>query len=151
MGWGESGQQNRTQTHSVLTTCFGQLPGAPGTGCAVAPGQHRDAPKTCRLGHGGLEIAVGAIRVRAAPGPVVVRPLELILGAALSTPGCSPRAVSVAPGAQPSERCTVTALPSMSRTGTGRELSWKSGLRETLLATLPVNPVAPQTVPQIPR
>lgn len=63
----------------MLPTCFGQFPGTPGTGRAVTPGQHRDAPKTCCLGHGGLQIAVGAVRVCAAPGPLLVGPPELCL------------------------------------------------------------------------
>lgn len=81
----------------------------------------------------------------------MVRPLELILGAALATPGRPPRAVSVAPGAQPSERRTGTVLPSGSPMDTERALSWKSGLRKTPLATLSMNPAASHTASQIPR
>lgn len=128
----ESQKHCTTQTHSVLTTCFGQLPGTPGTGCAVPPGQYRDAPKARCLGHGGLEIAVGAVRVCAAPGPLVVQPPEFVLRAALPTPRCSPRAISVAPVSRPSERCTGTASPSVSSMDTESDFYWKSHLCETL-------------------
>lgn len=106
-----------TQTPPALATCFGQLPGTPATGRAVAPGQHRDAPKTRRLGHGGLEVAVGALGVCAAPGPLVVAPLEFVLRAALPTPRRSPRAIAVAPGARPSEKGTGTTLHAGSSPG----------------------------------
>jgi len=67
------------------------LAGAAGWwGGCILQGFRRDSQRAGRLGHGGLEIAVGAVRVCAAPGPLMVRPLELILRAALSTPGCSP-------------------------------------------------------------
>lgn len=51
---------------------------------AVPADQHRNAAETAGLGHGRLEVAVGAVRVSAAPGPRL-RILGLILRTALAT------------------------------------------------------------------
>lgn len=129
-GWGNAGL-----SPSARATCFGQPAGAPGAGRAVAPGQHRHAAQAGRPGHGGPQAAARAVGVGAAPGPLLLGPLEFGLRAALPAPARPRRAVSVAPGARPSEKRTGTALRSVS-SGGQRGPSRESRLHETLL----VNP-----------
>lgn len=144
LGGGDAGPSPRP------STCFGQPAGAPGAGRAVAPGQHRHAAQAGRPGHGGPQAAARAVGVGAAPGPLLLGPLEFGLRAALPAPARPRRAVSVAPGARPSEKRTGTALRAAS-SGGPRGPSRESGLHETLLVNQPFpSSLLPPEQPQTP-
>ena len=70
-------------------TGLGEAPGAPATAAAVSAHEHGDAVEAVGLGHGRPEVAVGAVRVGAAPRPRLPV-LRLVLRAALTTVGRAP-------------------------------------------------------------
>ncbi len=89
-GWCHSKSVYRASLRSLqvkegeLFTGFGQFPGALAAGCTVSSDQQADAAEAVGFGHGRLQVPVGAVWIRAAPGPRV-RILQLVLRAALTT------------------------------------------------------------------
>ncbi len=89
-GWRYSKSVYRASLRSLqvkegeLFTGFGQFPGALAAGCTVSSDQQADAAEAVGFGHGRLQVPVGAVWIRAAPGPRV-RILQLVLRAALTT------------------------------------------------------------------
>lgn len=73
----------------VLFTGFRQFPHALAAGRAVSSNQQADAAEAVGFSHGGLQVSVGAVRIRAAPGPRI-RILQLVLRAALTTVSRAP-------------------------------------------------------------
>lgn len=92
-----SPHKEHCEPNTVLATCFRQFAGTSVTWWAISPCQDGYPTKTGCLCYGWLQISIWAVRVCAAPWPLVVCPLQFVLCAALSTARCLPNAVSVTP------------------------------------------------------
>ena len=88
--WDPLGSESRAVcVVRAALTGLGEAAHALAAGGAVPAHEHRDAAEAAGLGHGRPEVAVGAVRVRAAPRPRVAV-LWLVLRAALAAVGRAP-------------------------------------------------------------